>query len=44
MEENNHQEKMEVSHQPVPGYKPIFFITITGSVLYLGYIILSSIL
>jgi len=33
------QEKMELSHEPVPGYRTIFFIAITIGSLYLGLIL-----
>lgn len=33
------EEKMELIHEPVPGYKLIFFIAITIGVLYLGFIL-----
>ncbi|MFH1479669.1 MAG: hypothetical protein ABIG67_00240 [Pseudomonadota bacterium] len=33
------EEKMELSHEPVPGYRSIFFVAITIGVLYLGLIL-----
>ncbi len=32
------EEKMELTHEPVPGYRPAFYITIAVAVIYLGYI------
>jgi len=34
--------KMEITHHPVPGYRPAFFIAITIGVLYLGLILLRT--
>jgi hypothetical protein len=34
--------KMELSHEPVPPYKTVFFIAITMGVLYLGLILLRT--
>lgn len=34
--------KMELTHDPVPGYRPIFFIAITIGVLYLGLILFKT--
>ena len=34
--------KMELSHKPTPGYRTIFFITFTVSVLYLGFILFKT--
>ncbi len=33
------EEKMELAHEPVPGYRKIFFIAITIGALYLGFIL-----
>jgi len=41
MTENN-QEKMELSHEPVPGYRKAFFISITVGSLYLALILLNT--
>ncbi len=38
----NEEEKMELSHEPVPGFKKIFFIAITVAVLYLAIIFLNT--
>jgi len=37
-EENTHEEKMELSHEPVPGYVRIFHIAIIIAVIWLGFI------
>jgi hypothetical protein len=34
--------KMELSHEPIPPYKTIFFVTITIGVLYLAFILLET--
>lgn len=34
------EEIMELSHEPVPGYKKIFYIVITVGILYLGAVFL----
>jgi hypothetical protein len=34
-----HEEKMELSHEPVPGYRKAFFIAITVGSLYLALIL-----
>jgi len=31
-------EKMELRHDPVPGYRPVFFITLAAGVIYLALI------
>ena len=33
------EPKMVLGHDPVPGYKPVFFIAITFGALYLAYIL-----
>ena len=38
MEEET-QDKMELTHEPVPGYRGIFFATIAIGVLYLSFIL-----
>lgn len=35
-------EKMELTHEPVPGYRTVFFIAITIGVLYLGLILFKT--
>jgi len=37
------KEKMELSHEPVPGYKKAFFVAITIGVLYLAVILFNTI-
>jgi len=37
-------EKVILSHDPAPGYRPVFYIVSIVAVLYLGGIFLSSIL
>jgi len=32
-------EKIELTHEPVPGYRTLFFIAITIGTLYLGLIL-----
>ena len=41
MTENN-QEKMELCHEPVPGYRTAFFISITVGSLYLALILYNT--
>jgi hypothetical protein len=36
------EEKMELTHEPVPGYRTIFFIAITIGALYLGLILFKT--
>jgi hypothetical protein len=31
-------EKMELGHDPVPGYRPVFFIILAAGVIYLALI------
>lgn len=35
------EEKTELAHEPVPGYRTVFYITIAAAIIYLGYIFLS---
>jgi hypothetical protein len=35
--------KMELSHEPIPPYKTIFFLTITIGVLYLAFILFETV-
>ena len=30
-----HKEKMVLSHDPVPGYRPVFYVAVAIGVLYL---------
>jgi hypothetical protein len=34
--------KMSLSHDPVPGYRTIFYIAMTVGVLYLGFILFKT--
>ncbi|MFZ5769850.1 MAG: hypothetical protein ACOY4W_00340 [Thermodesulfobacteriota bacterium] len=36
------EEKMALSHDPVPGYRTIFYIAMTLGVLYLGFILFKT--
>ena len=36
------EEKYELSHDPVPGYKPVFFVVFAASLIYLAVIVISS--
>ncbi|EFK09802.1 conserved hypothetical protein [delta proteobacterium NaphS2] len=38
----SHEEKMELGHEPVPGYRTAFFIAITVGSLYLAIILLNT--
>lgn len=33
------EEKMELTHEPIPGYRAAFFVAITIGALYLGVIL-----
>ncbi len=37
-----HEELMELKHDPVPGYRPIFFVAITVGLLYMGVILYNT--
>jgi len=37
------EEKLELKHEAVPGYKPVFLVVFTLSVLYLAVVFISSI-
>lgn len=36
------EELMELSHEPVPGYRKIFFITMAVAVLYLAIVLIQT--
>jgi len=36
------EEKMELSHEPVPGYRPVFYIIFALSVAYLALIFIKT--
>ena len=38
----DNEEKMELTHEPVPGYRPVFFIAIAIGALYLGLILYNT--
>jgi len=37
-----HEEKMILAHDPVAGYRPIFYVTFAIGVLYLIYILIRT--
>ena len=37
-----HEELLELTHDPVPGYRPIFFVAITVGLVYLGVILFNT--
>ena len=39
-----HKEKMELSHEPVPPYRSVFFVAITVASLYLGVVLFVTML
>jgi hypothetical protein len=41
MTEQN-EEKMELTHEPVPGYRTVFFIAVAIGVVYLGLILFNT--
>jgi hypothetical protein len=40
--QEEHEELMELKHDPVPGYRPIFFVAITVGLVYLGVILFNT--
>lgn len=36
------EEKYELSHDAVPGYKPVFLVVFTLSLIYLAVVFISS--
>ena len=36
------EEKMELTHEPVPGYQTVFYVTLIVGVIYLGIIFVKS--
>jgi len=36
------QERNEISHEPVPGYRPVFYLIVTVCLLYLGFVFLGQ--
>lgn len=41
-QENQHEEKMILAHDPVRGYRPAFYVIFAAGVLYLGYILFTT--
>ena len=39
----SHRDENELSHDPVPGYKPVFFIVVIAAALYLAAVFLMSV-
>lgn len=39
---NNHEELVELRHDPVPGYRPVFYVIMTIASLYLAFIIIKT--
>ena len=39
MSDHSDEPKMVLAHEPVPGYKRIFFVAIAVGTLYLAYIL-----
>ena len=35
----DHGDLAELKHEPVPGYRPVFFVAITLGLIYLGVIL-----
>lgn len=40
--ENHNKEIMELGHDPIPGYRPVFYAIFAVSVLYLTWIFFSA--
>ncbi len=40
----HHEEKMELSHEPVPGYPRVFVIIVVIAVIHLGFIFIRSLI
>ncbi|SLM28940.1 conserved hypothetical protein [Desulfamplus magnetovallimortis] len=38
-----HEEKYELSHDAVPGYKPVFQVVFAAGLIYLAIVFISSI-
>ena len=39
MKKNKEEELMELKHEAVPGYKPVFIVVFTVSLVYMAYIL-----
>lgn len=42
MMQEDHEELMELKHDPVPGYRPIFYVAITVGLVYLGVVFFNT--
>lgn len=42
MNTQDENEPMELKHDPVPGYKPVFVVVLTCACLYLAFIFFHS--
>lgn len=38
------EEKMSLHHEPVPGYRTVFYVTLAVAVIYLGVIFISHLI
>jgi hypothetical protein len=41
--EKGHEELQELGHEPVPGYKKVFYIAMTIATIYLAIILFTTI-
>ena len=41
--EKGHEELQELGHEPVPGYKKVFYIVLTIATIYLAFILFTTI-
>jgi hypothetical protein len=41
--EKDHEELQELGHEPVPGYKKVFFIVMTIATIYFVFILFTTI-
>ncbi len=39
MKKDKHEELMELKHDAVPGYRPVFLVVFIASCLYMAYIL-----
>ena len=39
MKKNKNEELMELKHEAVPGYKPVFIVVFAASLVYMAYIL-----
>lgn len=39
---SEHEELMELKHDPVPGYRTVFYVIMTIACLYLAFIIFNT--